>query len=772
MSAVTVAPEMDLRPEREAILAHLDHLFGQVPASADGLVEIAWAPRHSPASLSRAQLFPLDDLDAIADHIEQVGTLRGQRVYLSAGLRQSEAPPDRRASDADVSTVTALWADFDREGAAERARAIAEELAIPPTLVVQTGTVPHLRAHFWWRLEEPLPAGEAGVLLAQLAELLGGDPTVRNPSRLMRAAGSIAWPTKPGRELELVQLLPDWSICRPPYSVAEISRALGAHKPAATPALTTRRPRAQSLEASAYGRATLQGVCDEVAGTTAGEGQRNRVLNACAYRLGRAVGSGDIPFDDALSALLQAAEANGYVAKRGEQAVRQIIESGLSSGRSRPLETRRAPGELITLQPRSSSPPASRGSDDEAPTGPIGDYDEAFAPGGFAGELPPPRPWAYGDFLMHGAVTGIAAPPGTCKTTFAVQLGICFGLGLALGPWGPRPGGGGRAWLFNGEEPQEELDRRFLAACKEMSADEAEASERFAYSSGLTHGLTLLIQDRRTGTFTRSPHLQTIKRHIINGGFRLFIIDPLIEFHQVAENDAVAMRALGNVLREIATECACAVLVFHHTPKSASADTAAGDMNAMRGGGPLIGVARFVATMFTMSKSDAQNLGVPAKEAVHYVRFDGAKANMSPVPAEGVWWRKLGIGIDNADDVRPADQVAILRHVHLGARNELSDEDRTAASGSLRDRLSAEIIRVCELNGHTSPGSAAALDAICGAADQKRLGVSNRKAKDVIIGEFGPDSRWGGYRIIVTNLPRGAQTVRRIHVEPDEGGDQ
>src|SRR5512132_4243612 len=35
-----------------------------------------------------------------------------------------------------------------------------------------------------------------------LAELLGGDTTVVNPSRVLRLGGSIAWPAKPGRVLE------------------------------------------------------------------------------------------------------------------------------------------------------------------------------------------------------------------------------------------------------------------------------------------------------------------------------------------------------------------------------------------------------------------------------------------------------------------------------------------------------------------------------------------------------------------------------------------
>ena len=54
-----------------------------------------------------------------------------------------------------------------------------------------------------WRLE--IPERDADLCRRQnlaLAEALGGDATVVNPSRVLRLGGSIAWPAKPGRVLE------------------------------------------------------------------------------------------------------------------------------------------------------------------------------------------------------------------------------------------------------------------------------------------------------------------------------------------------------------------------------------------------------------------------------------------------------------------------------------------------------------------------------------------------------------------------------------------
>ena len=49
----------------------------------------------------------------------------------------------------------------------------------------------------WWRLDEPITDPVLSeALLKGMAAALGGDPTVANPSRVMRLAGTIASPMK------------------------------------------------------------------------------------------------------------------------------------------------------------------------------------------------------------------------------------------------------------------------------------------------------------------------------------------------------------------------------------------------------------------------------------------------------------------------------------------------------------------------------------------------------------------------------------------------
>ena len=103
---------------------------------------------------------------------------------------------------ADVLALTASYCDLDEPGAAATAK--DKYGRAKPTLVVVTGRDPHLRAQLWWRLSEPITDKAAWqALLKGMAHALGGDTSVTDPPRVMRLAGSIAWPIKDGRKVEM-----------------------------------------------------------------------------------------------------------------------------------------------------------------------------------------------------------------------------------------------------------------------------------------------------------------------------------------------------------------------------------------------------------------------------------------------------------------------------------------------------------------------------------------------------------------------------------------
>ena len=200
---------------------HVEHLF---IACMHGCVELAWtdpddgAPRH-------ANLFGLDRLDEL---VERAAALNGERrnTYIGAALKET-VPPFGRSNGVDFLAATALWADLDDPGGTVRASNRYRELGVPPTLVVITGTKPHQRAQLWWKLDEAATeAAQVKALLGGVQRALGSDATVVDPVQIMRLGGTVAWPVKIGRIVEVteVQLFP----ARRAYGVARLAAAFSA----------------------------------------------------------------------------------------------------------------------------------------------------------------------------------------------------------------------------------------------------------------------------------------------------------------------------------------------------------------------------------------------------------------------------------------------------------------------------------------------------------------------------------------------------------------
>ena len=113
----------------------------------------------------------------------------------------------RRTTDADFAQAPG---PFATSTAPEQVEATRQTQTMPrPSACAITGTVPHIRAQSYFR-SHPSPSRIARLvhsLNKQVHRLYGGDPSVVNPTRLMRLPGTIAWPWKEGRVPEVTQFL-------------------------------------------------------------------------------------------------------------------------------------------------------------------------------------------------------------------------------------------------------------------------------------------------------------------------------------------------------------------------------------------------------------------------------------------------------------------------------------------------------------------------------------------------------------------------------------
>ena len=189
-----------MKPDPEAMDRFLSHLFGN---ELRGLVELAWRDPQD-GKLRHAQLFHLDNLDALIDKAVEVNSIEGTNTYIGPAIRHQNTAPFARAGDEDFLCAPAFWADLDDAEAVRTAKRKCGRA--PANIGVVTGRHPHPRAQLYWRCEEAITDPKAlREINTMIAAALGADPAVVNPGRIMRLAGSIAWPVKSGRIAENVE---------------------------------------------------------------------------------------------------------------------------------------------------------------------------------------------------------------------------------------------------------------------------------------------------------------------------------------------------------------------------------------------------------------------------------------------------------------------------------------------------------------------------------------------------------------------------------------
>jgi predicted transcriptional regulator len=268
-------------PDVAAMRQHVEHLFGgYLDGCHDGLIELSWTDTKPDQAgryrLAHAKLFGTDKLDELVDEAARLNAQPMCNVYIGAALRHPDTAPFGRAQDRDAWALTCAYADLDDAEAATNAKNIYG--LDKPTLVVVTGRAPHTRAQLWWRLEEPLKdATHWPALLRGFAAKLHGDPTVTNPSRVMRLAGTIAWPVKPGRTVELTSIAPLREPGAREYSAEHLAREFPPVAPQASvavPAATGHTTNSLGLAdkindgREAYMRDTISACLIELVGTT------------------------------------------------------------------------------------------------------------------------------------------------------------------------------------------------------------------------------------------------------------------------------------------------------------------------------------------------------------------------------------------------------------------------------------------------------------------------------------------------------------------------
>lgn len=237
------------------------------------------------------------------------------------------------------------------------------------------------------------------------------------------------------------------------------------------------------------------------------------------------------------------------------------------------------------------------------------------------------------DFVLPGLPVGcvgaLVSPGGAGKSMLALQLAMQIAGGpdwLDLGKLEQ-----GAVLYLPAEDPLPVLHHRLFALGQNLDAGQRAALER---------DLRLIPLQGASPNLLDSQWLEAIA--IWAEGVRLVVIDTLRRFHDADENAACAMTLVLGQLERLAMLKGCAVLFVHHTSKSAAFQEAGDLQQASRGSSVLVDNVRWQAYLATMTKKEAQKLGVSVEKSQLYVRFGVSKSNYGPPLPERWLERKEG----------------------------------------------------------------------------------------------------------------------------------
>lgn len=280
----------------------------------------------------------------------------------------------------------------------------------------------------------------------------------------------------------------------------------------------------------------------------------------------------------------------------------------------------------------------------------------------------PPRPWLLGTSLLRGKLSVLVADGGVGKSTYSLQMAaalvtdrddICH----------QKPHDQTSVLVINNEDDDDEMARRIAAMQKEFHISSDELAGRLHVHSGVRKPLVFAVRGEK-GKIVPAPWIKKFKRELIDHNIGLLVIDPFVETHEADENSNKEIGTVAMILRSIAADCNCAVLVIHHTtkPPQQSSDGYAGDMHRARGASALVSAARIVQTVYKMSDKEFDEYQADGHR-YEYVRIDDAKANLSKMKHEPSWFRFKTVHLDNGDD------CATLQPVKLSTVEETTDVD-------------------------------------------------------------------------------------------------
>ena len=257
----------------------------------------------------------------------------------------------------------------------------------------------------------------------------------------------------------------------------------------------------------------------------------------------------------------------------------------------------------------------------------------------------PPREFVYGNHLIRKFISVTTAPGGIGKTALTLVEAIAMASGKPL--LGVEVGEPQRVWVWNLEDPFEEIWRRIAGICQRYSLTQDDLAGRLFVNSGRDQALVIAVQTKDGVQFT--PHAMDLTTEIVRHGIDAVIVDPFVSSHRLAENDNDAMDALAKMWAQIANDGNCAIDLVHHTRKATG--TGPQTTEDARGASSVMNAARHGRLLKKMTGDEARNAGIEGDEAWRYSKEGNSKENLTPPSSVATWYKLESESIPNGDNI-------------------------------------------------------------------------------------------------------------------------
>jgi hypothetical protein len=408
-------------------------------------------------------------------------------------------------------------------------------------------------------------------------------------------------------------------------------------------------------------------------------GSRGYQLNASAYALGTIVGAGALSRSEAEHGLWDAAVACGIAQKDGERETRLKIKRGLDAGEKHPRHIPEASQQadntrLVDITrmiengiKKAASTPATEPADEAAPAPTAPEPEQPAEPEKHDGLQATPFAWidpatlarrefAFGTHYIRKYVSVTVSPGGLGKTSNSIMEALSMTSGKALA--GTKSPNRMRVWLFNAEDPRDELERRIMAAAIHYHLTPADIEGHLFLDTGREQELVIAIDDRKAGVRIQQPVVEAVVAQIKANAIDVMIVDPFVSTHQVNENDNGAIDKVAKLWAHIADRTNCSIDIVHHLRKVSDREATVEDA---RGAVALIGAARSVRVLNRMSEEQAVSAGLSQQDRFSYFNVHQGKANLTRMSG-AMDWRKLeSVALGNGRGLsKPQDHAGVV----------------------------------------------------------------------------------------------------------------